>query len=408
MSKRTQTDKQMTRRQVARREREQRKLQILTTVAIAVGAVVVAILAYGGITEFIKARRPVAQVGETTISSTDFRSRQTYERWMTELQILQYQNYLSQLSAQQLETGTAADEDLPPAEGPELPSETTDGNDLLIQQLQLTIRQLEQQLSSDFANVYAGQVLDRMIEEELVRQAADERNLALTDDELQRQIELTLGYDRDAATAPLTDTETLTDTAAAAITDLDYEDVYEQFEVNVLQITRYPEEDFREAMRAQALRSKLQEALAEDIELVQDQVELTLFVVESLEAGEALQARINEEGEDPAALAEELDADESDVTTSYDLPWLPLPYFSAQFSEEVQRAAFNTPVGRASQPVTDVDESIYVAYVKGHEERELSEDLLAQSEQQTYQTWLSEQKAERVEYLDWEAAVIDE
>ncbi|MBN1249691.1 MAG: SurA N-terminal domain-containing protein [Anaerolineae bacterium] len=407
MSKRTQTDKQLTRRQVARRERERRRQQILTTAAIVVGAIIVVILAYGGITEITKARRPVARVGEAAITSNAFRSRQTYERWMTELEIFQYQNYLSQLSTEPLETQTL-DEEAPETEGPALPSETTDSNDLLVQQLQLTISQLEQQLSSDFANVYAGQVLDRMIEEELLRQEAEERGLSVTDDELQQQIEISLGYDRDAATASLTDTETLTDTAAAALTELDYDELYEQFEVNVLQITRYPEKDFREMMRAQVLRSKLQEALAADIDPVQDQVEATLFVVESVEQGEDLQARINEDGEDPAAIVEELNADESDTTAGYELPWLPLAYYSAQFSEDVVGAAFDTAVGQASEPAVDTDESIYVIYIQGHEERELSEDLLAQSEQQTYQTWLTEQKDAKVEYLDWEEAVVAE
>jgi hypothetical protein len=403
MSKKTRTESQMTRRQLARREREQRTQQILIYAAIAVGAVIVFILAYGAITEITQARRPVARVGDRIITSNEFKARQSYERWMTELEIFQYQNYLTEIDSQQLGG------DDPALEGPTFPSETTDSDDALAQQLQLAISQLEQELSSDFANVYAGQVLDSMIEEELVRQAADTYDLTVSEDEMQRQIELTLGYDREAAGATLTETATLTDTAAAAaLAQPDFEELYEQFDVNVLKVTRYPEEAFRESVRAQVLRTKLQEVLAEDVDAVQDQVEVALFVVETMEEGEALQAQINEEGEDPEALVEAYMNDESTTTTAYELPWLPLSSWVGQFSDEVQRAAFNTPVGRASQPVKDRDESIYVIYVKGHEERELSPELLDQAGQQQYQTWLTEQQNEKAEYLEWQEAVIEE
>lgn len=398
----------MTRRQLARRDREQRTQRILMYTAIAVGAVIVFILAYGAVTEITQARRPVARVGDRLISSNEFKARQSYERWMTELEIFQYQNYLTQIGTQQL-GGDILGEDDPAPEGPTFPSETTDADDALVQQLQLAIRQLEQQLSSDFANIYAGQVLDSMIEEELVRQAAETYDLTVSEDEMQRQIELALGYDREVASATLTETATLTDTAAAAaLAQPSFEELYAQFDINVLRVTRYSEEAFRESVRAQVLRTKLQAALAEEVDPVQDQVEVTIFVVESEEDGEALQARINEDGEDPEALVETFMTDDNATTMAYELPWLPLSSWIGQFSDEVQRAAFNTPVGRASQPVRDRDESIYVIYVKGHEERELSPELLAQAGQQQYQTWLTEQQNEKAEYLAWQEAVIEE
>ena len=49
-----------------------------------------------------------------------------------------------------------------------------------------------------------------------------------------------------------------------------------------------------------------------------------------------------------------------------------------------------------------------MVYVKGHEERELDEELLAQAEQQAYDGWLTTTKDELVEYQDWEAAIVTE
>ena len=397
MTKRKRSDRGLTRRQLARREREHRTQQLMTWIAIAVGAVIALILAYGSISEILKARSPAATIGETAIMARDFKARQSYERWMAELEIYQYQNYITQLSSQQLAV-TNTEEDA------ETEAEVTvdDSTDALIQQLQYTLSSLEQQLSPDFTNLYAGQVLDAMIEEELIRQEAAKRNLTVTEDELQQGIELTVGYDRAAATS------TLTETAVAAFDQPDFDELYEQFDTNVLKIARFSEENFRAMITAQLLGQKLIEELIKDIELVRDQVELTVFTVDTEDEGLILKGRMNDDGEDPAVLVEELAQNESHSSAGYDLPWLPQGYLDVQFGIELERTAFNTPVGKASQPVLGIGEQYFVIYVKGHEERELSEDLLAQAEQQAYEGWLSTSKGELVKYLDWEAAIVTE
>jgi hypothetical protein len=369
----------------------------MTWIAIAVGSIIVLVLAYGSISEILKARSPAVTIGETAIAAKDFKARQSYERWMTELEIYQYQNYITQLSSQQLAV-TNTEEDA------ETEAEVTvdDGTDALIQQLQYTLSSLEQQLSLDFANLYAGQVLDAMIEEELIRQEAAKRNLTVAEDEIQEGIELTVGYDRAAATS------TLTDTAVAAFDQPDFDELYEQFDTNVLKIARFSEEDFRAMITAQLLGQKLIGELIRDIELVRDQVELTVFTVDTEDEGLLLKGRMNDDGEDPAVLVAELAQNESPSSAGYDLPWLPQGYLDVQFGIELEKAAFNTPVGKASQPILGTGEQYFVIYVKGHEERELSEDLLAQAEQQAYEGWLSTAKSELVKYLDWESAIVTE
>jgi foldase protein PrsA len=395
MTKRKRSDRRLTRRQLARREREHRTQQLMTWIAIAVGAVIVLVLAYGSISEILKARSPAATVGETAIMAKEFKARQSYERWMTELEIYQYQNYITELSSQQLAV-TDTEEDT------EAEATVDDGTDALIQQLQYTLSSLEQQLSPDFTNLYAGQVLDAMIEEELIRQEAARRDLTVTEEEIQLGIELTVGYDRAAATS------TLTDTAVAAFDQPDFDELYEQFDTNVLKIARFSEEDFRAMITAQLLAQKLIEELIRDIELVRDQVELTVFTISTEDEGLVLKSRLNDDGEDPAILAEELAQDESPTSAGYDLPWLSQGYLDVQFGTELEEAAFNTPVGKASQPILGTGEQYFVVYVKGHEERELSEDLLAQAEQQAYEGWLSTAKDQLVKYLDWEAAIVTE
>jgi parvulin-like peptidyl-prolyl isomerase len=240
-----------------------------------------------------------------------------------------------------------------------------------------------------------------MVEETLVRQAAEARGLSATEDEIQLRIEQEVGYNRDA----ITETQTLTDTAIAG-GQPQFGELYDQFKTNVLQVTRYPEEDFRAMIRAEVLREKLKGELAEGIETDADQVKATVFIANEEEQAEAIRARINEAGEDPEVLVDELSGDENENTTGYELPWLPEGYIGAQLGPEIEQTAFNTSVGTASEPVLGTDDRYYVVYVSGHEVRELSTELLQQEQEEAYQSWLTEQKEEKVEYLNWEEAVV--
>ncbi len=400
----SEVDKQLTRRQMARRDREFRLQQILTWSAIAVGLAVVALLIVGVVVEVSRARKPAARIGDVNITAKSFRSRQSYERWMAELQILQYEDYITQLGTQEL-SATSTITDAPTVD---------DGTAAFVQQLQAQVSSLRNQLSPDLASAYAGQVLDTMIEEELVRQEAATRGLTVTDDDIQLQTEQLLGYNREAATSEITDTATLTDTttvtesATTEETPMSYDELYDQFTANVLDLTRFSEKDFRAMVEAQLLSEKVLTALAENVVTVQDQVEGTVLRVATEEDAEALRTRINDEGVDPATVVEEFTADDSDVTIGYTFPWLPVGYIGSELGTDVERAAFNTSIGKASAAVYGNDGQLYVVFVSGHEERELSEDTLASEKQQTFDEWLAQAKTDRVEYLDWEAAVVTE
>lgn len=403
-NKKTEVDKQLTRRQMARRDREFRLQRILTLTAAAVGIVIVALLIVGLVTEISRARRPAARVGDVEITAKAFKARQGYERWMTQLQILQYQDYISQLNATQLSaTSTITD------------VQADDGTAAFLQQLQAQVSSLQNQLTPDLASAYAGQVLDAMIEEELARQEAATRGLTVADDDIQLRTERLLGYDRDAASSAIADTTTLTDTAAitesATATpqpQMSYDELYKQFQTNVLDVTRFSEKDFRKMVEAQLLSESLVEALSENVTKVQDQVEGTMFALASEEAAEALRTRLNDEGVDPTTIVEEFDADDDSTTIGYTFTWLPVGYIGSQLGTDVERVAFNTDVGKASPAVYGNDGQLYVVFVTGHEERELSESMLNSAKQQAYDTWLSEAKTNKVEYLDWEAAVVSE
>lgn len=406
MAKQRPTDKRPTRKQLARREREERAQRWLLISAITIGAVVLVILGYGLVTELIiKAQRPVARVGEVAITTKDFKARQTYERWLTELQIYQYQSYIQQLTAAQAAAPT-------PEAGESSEAPVDDGTNALIQQLQIQLSSMQSQLSADMASSYAENVLNSMVEEELVRQEAAARGLTVTDAEVEERIGLIIGYNPEAETSPtetVTSTETITATATPATPtqQQSYDELYKLFKTDVLQITNYAEKDFVAMVRASLLADRLRTEFLTDVETVADQIEGALFSVGTDEAARALQERLNNGEVTPEALIDELTNDNDDTSLGFSLPWLPAGYLAGQMGPEIEQAAFNTPVGQASEPVPDADGTYYyVVYVTGHEEREVSEDILAQAGDQAYQDWLASAKETSVAYLDWEDAVV--
>jgi len=375
--------KTLTRRQVARHTKEAQTQKTMIWITAGILGIVLVILGYGLVTELlIKARRPVASVGETTITTRIYQNRLRYERLMLESQLLQYQNYISQFDTGAEETQS------------------------FLQQLQLTAANLENQLSPDFASMLGKQILDQMMEEELIRQESRSRGIVVASDEVDLQIETMMGYDREAA-QQASETEPLTDTVAP-MTEAEYKDLYKGFETNILQTSKFSEAKFREMAEANLLREKLQQVLSEDMSTITDQVEVTTFVLDTEEIGLALRDRLNETGADIEAIVEELNMDENNQSSGYTLPWLPLGYLDSQLNPEIEKVAFNTPVGRASAPLSGPGELYYVIYVNGHEEREMDEDLATNVYQQKYQEWVDEQLATRSELFDWAAAIITE
>lgn len=369
--------KALTRKQLARREKEQRIEQILTWVAIGVGILIVLILGYGGISEYvIKARRPVAQVGSVKISTGDFQAHQRYERLMVYQNIQQYEYYLEQFDSSD---ETMAD---------------------FVAQLQSSITMLENQLAANYASTFAGQVLDSMIEETLVRQESAARNLVVSDEEIELEIESMMGYDREAA-ATVTDTTTI-------LTEEQYKERYASFKENILKESKLSEAGYREMVATGVMQTKLQEALGVDVDVNADQVESIYLIVGTEEEALSIQTRINEDGEDATVILDEFNNDEDAQTSGYDLSWLPQGYISSQLGEEIERVTFNTPVGQASEPVVSSDGQYYVIYVTGHEERPLDESMLTQAKQERYNTWLAEQEEKLVERKNWESAVLTE
>jgi len=371
MAKQESTPKTLTRRQVARRVKEEKLNRILTWSAIGVVAVVLLIIGYGLITELvIKARKPVARVDGVAITTQQFQQRLYYQRLMMRQQLDRSQYSLAQIDAN---------------------DETMQS---YYQYLQSTVSNLQSQLSASSAAVLGKQVLDYMLEEEVVRKEAQARNLTVSQDELTLLLEQIVGYDRTAA-------ETVTDTTKIET----FESKYQTYSEDYLKPSRFPEQDFRTMVETNLLREQLVAIIGADVPQTSDQVDPIIFAVDSDETGMALRERI-ENGEDPTGLIVEVNNDESEQTAGYALGWVPAGYLGGQLGAEIEQVVFNTPVGKAAEPTLGSDGFYYVIYINGHEERPVDEATLQQMREDQYNSWLEPQKQERWEYLDWQTAVL--
>ena len=366
--------KKITRRQTHLHKKDKELQRILIWAAVGVLAIIVAILGYGLYVENVaKPKTPVAKVGTAGISVKDYQARVRYQRMLTRNQIANYQGYLDQI-------------------------DPTDAQmQALAQQLQSTQASLENQLSAEMVNYFGQQVLEQMIEEELVRQEAATRGLTVSAAEIDQQVEQFLGYDRAADVAA---SEAVTETQSV-MTEEEYRQGYANFKTNILEVSGLSEDDFRRMMETELLKTAVQTQLGENVETTADQVQLTYLVTTTQEGALTLWQR-TAQGEDIAALKDELNQDADEQSRGGSLPWMPADYLATQMGAEFQVAAFETPVGEVAQPVQGPDGLYYVIYVEGHATQPLNDYLLQQARDEEYQKWLTQQRAEKVEYLSWQ------
>ncbi len=385
MTKKRSSKSKLTRRQHAQLRKDERIQRILTWSAIGVGVLIVLIIGYGVITEMvIKPNRAVATVDEKEITAAEYQSRVSYERLLVRNQIFQYQSYLAQI-------------------------DTSDPQmEAFAQQIQQTQAQMESRLSPELATLFGKDILDRMIEEELVRQKTEEEGLTVEEAAVEQQIEQLMGYDREAALeASTSPTMTITETQSI-MTEADYQQTYTNFKNNILREVDFSEEDFRKTVEADLLRAKVQDVVAQDIPQEAEQVEVTYIASPTEEEALVLQERILA-GETIEDLIEVLNSNENEQSFGRTLPWYPQKYLSSLLGPELAELAFTLSVEEISEPLPGQGgELYYLIYVNGREVRPLNEALLQQEKQEAYNTWLQDQKDERVEYLDWKSVTPNE
>ena len=409
----TKTPRVVTKKHVAKLERERQQVNTVRTVAFAMFGVIALLIGYGFFdTSYLQPRKPVATVNDEKITVKDWQERVQLERSNIMNQYQRYQYYQD-------------------AFGMDLSQQ--------IQQLSFYLQYPEQ---------LGQQVLDQMIDDVLIRQEAEKLNITVSDEEVEAAVQeayryfpngtptptitptaFTLEYPTftsqqltlyphtatptkfvtaepsatatvdQAITPTITFTApppTATFTAAPPTPTFVPEDVTptataytfdgykEQYQTTLDQLGGFgiSERVLREVYRTGLLRKKLTEAIVTDVSTVDTEVQARHILVDDAQLAETVREKLVN-GADFAKTAMELSKDTGSAVNGGDLGWFGKGQMVAPFEE----AAFSLEIGEISQ-VVQSDFGYHIIQVIAKQERPLTASQIEQNRQVALTAWL--------------------
>jgi len=422
MSNQEKKPRVVTKKHVARLERERRQVMIVRTVAIIMIGVVAILLGYGYFdATYLQKQKPVAEVNGEKISIEHFQERVQLQR--VNLANL-YQRY--QFFQQNF------------------------GMDVTQQ-----IQEVEFYLQSPEA---LGQlVIDQMTEEALIRQEAGKRGITASDDEVEQAVQeaysffpngtptptitptafeyptltseqLTIYPSTATPTTAPTSTPEPTSTPDASVTatpterasgrptptfvpedatptatPYTLEGFQTEYQTTVDQFKSYgiSEEIVREVYRNNILREKLMEVITGDQPTTEEQVWARHILVDTEGEATAVEELLKN-GSDFARLAREFSSDTGSGSQGGDLGW----FGKGAMVPEFEDAAFNQPIGEIGEPIKS-QFGYHIIQVLDRRELPLSASQLQQNRDTAFNDWLSTVKAEAdiVNYDTWRSQI---
>jgi parvulin-like peptidyl-prolyl isomerase len=201
------------------------------------------------------------------------------------------------------------------------------------------------------------QVLEQMIDQELIRQAAVEMDVSIPDAELESHIQ-----------------EIVEQSGGQ-----------EQF-TQSLQATATSYDDFRQMLLDQLLSEAIFNAVTTSIDSVAEQVHVRHILLPTRERAEEVLTRL-QAGEDFAFLSREYSEDVSSRERGGDMGFFP----RGVMPPEVEDAAFSLDVGEISE-IVESPFGFHIIQVLEREEREIAVEIFENLRQQTFMQWLQEQR----------------
>jgi len=370
--------KALSRKQLSRREKEARAQKQLILGTAAVLALVVLLLAWGLYDQYVlRPRRPVATVAGVPIRLDAYQRLVQYRRW-------DYRNYLNQLEAQKQQF--AADKDAA----------------FLVQYMDQQIQQVQNGLMN-----LPWSVLDELIDEQIIRQECQRRGITVTAEEVQARLEEQFGYQRNPSTpepTAITATVPITVTPTPTLAPMTYEE-FTQRSTNFFQQAReqtgFSEQEFRRLVETSLYREKLEAALKAEVPATAEQVHARHILFKTREEAEKALERLKN-GEDFAALAQELSQDTATKDQGGDLGWFPRGQMEAAFEE----AAFALQPGQLSEII----ETSYGFHLILVEERDANRPLegtaLEDAQAKAISEWFAARRASPDVVRSWDSTMI--
>jgi peptidyl-prolyl cis-trans isomerase D len=412
----------VSKKHLARLEKERIQQRYLVIGTIVVVVLVLGFLIYGVLDQtLLKQIRPVAKVGNVTISSGDFinavkfdrfRRIQQLQQFTSDASMLQYfGSYIQQIGSNLLN---------PTALGQSVLDSMVE--DVLVAKeakklnIQLTDKEIDTEMQQQFGFFESGTLTPTVTETPLtfVTPTYSLTQLAILGPSSTPAPTITAGPSETplpsatsaetatptlAASPTITLTPSITPTATITPTPTTYTKQMYTKEVGTYltgaKEIKLSQAQLRTFIAQGLLKTKVYDVLTKDVKSVGEQVWARHILVATEDEAKAVVTRLNA-GESFAKVASEVSLDTSNKDQSGDLGW----FARGAMVKEFEDAVFALKVGETSQPVK-TSYGYHIIQILGHEERPLSDSQISQAKQKVYSDWLTQAKIDtKVETYD--------
>jgi parvulin-like peptidyl-prolyl isomerase len=352
----TQQAKQ-TKKQIAFGRKEARQNRIIWLSVGVLGLIILLILGYALIQEImLKPAAPVAVVNGTKIQVGDYQDLLQFRRYNTYGNIVNLQNELGTLDT------------------------TQEGSEFLTSFYEQQLQQLQTNLA-----LAPQSVLDELIEDELIREKAEESGLTVTDDEVTQTIDEDL--QRAAAPppqVPISDTEQIP--APTPVPQEQLDEIYQ----NALDNMGLSDKQFRTILKRSLYRTELQDLLASQVMTTGLVVHVQLVQTDTDEEATVALERI-ESGEDFGLVAREVSTDTLTAENGGDLGWVTTGQLSSRYGEDLDTTVFAMEVGQIEK-VQGNGQFYLVLVLERDENGPLPTEVVSLQQNSALSDWLLERK----------------
>ena len=303
----------------------QRRIFIILGVALALSAI---LIIAGAVNEYVlKPNRPAAVVNGSKISQESFRHRLRFEQDNLVAQINQYLQFGKQFAQS----------------GP---------NPFLS-----SIQPLYNQLADPQQFAYT--VLDKMVEDEVMRSLAKQYDATVTPAEVEAEIERQFGYDAEAEKAAAEASGTITNTTPPVTKD-DFQKRYNDYVQQLAAKGSLNETEFRQLFSDYLMRQKLEEKAPLEYSKTDEAIKSRYILIkatpeaplikreaDALKKIQDARKRIVDDGEDFATVAKDVSEDPGSAPKGGDLGC----FGKGAMVPEFEQAAFALKKGEVSEPV---------------------------------------------------------
>jgi parvulin-like peptidyl-prolyl isomerase len=386
----------VTKKHLARLDRERLQTRYILIASALVLLVVVLMVGYGFIEQYIlQPNQPVAIVNGDEIGTREFQVNVRFSRQQLITQYIQTQQFMELLGGDE-------------------------ANKSFFEQ---NLQQIRLQLDSP---ILAQNVLDRLIEDRLIRQEADDRGIIVTKDEIDQAIQADFSYFPEGTPTPTstveniatstlsptqlalipstptatstptlqtdesptptinpTPTSTQAPTPSPTVYTMDaFQENYQSYIDFLSSELDMSEADLRDIYESELYRDKVFQLITADVEEEQEQVWARHILVEVQSTAQEVNDRL-QAGEDFFDLAAEYSVDASNSNNGGDLGWFGI----GRMDPEFEKVAFNLSIGQISEPF-ETSFGWHIVQVLGHETKPLSAAEYQQLQQTEFNNWL--------------------